>query len=329
MSVIRVPGPVIRSQSLRSETRRVSALVEKQIKDCVYSALSRSGVNVFHTLNDLFKTHFEKSSTSMVELRRKTTKEKGLFFEIFCKMYLEMRGYDDVWLLNEVPGDVIKYLNMETYDVGIDLVARFKIPNKETNNTDDYFYVAVQSKYRKPTKDKFGREVHKLSWKELSTFLALVQRTGPTKYGWKTKIVMTNADSVSWRGKKKEYNVKTYAKKTFENIERIEWMKIVGKKEEGNVLGVKDENKEFECQINRLSYLEFSDEGRDSNTDDKSDEEKRVKIEFLSSDDESENEEQENKKLQSQICRNIEKNNKDKIKNVRELRMKWLDKLKL
>ena len=271
--------------------------VEKQIKDCVYSALSRSGVNVFQTLNDLFKTHFEKSSTSMVELRRKTTKEKGLFFEVFCKMYLQMRGYDDVWLLNEVPSDVIKYLNMETYDVGIDLVARFKIPNKETNNTEDYFYIAVQSKYRKPTKDRFGREVHKLSWKELSTFLALVQRTGSTKYGWKTKIVMTNADSVSWRGKKKEYNVKTYAKKTFENIERIEWMKMIGKKEEGNILGVKEE--------------------------------KRVKIEFISSDDESD-EDRDPKTDES--CDEQEKYLNlypEEKKDVRELRMKWLDKLNI
>ncbi len=300
MSVIRVPSPVIQSQ----------ALVEKQIKDCVYSALSRSSVNVFHTLNDLFKTHFEKSSTSMVELRRKTTKEKGLFFEIFCKMYLEMRGYDDVWLLNEVPSEIIKYLNMETYDVGIDLVARFKIPNKETNNTDDYFYVAVQSKYRKPTKDRFGREVHKLSWKELSTFLALVQRTGPTKYGWKTKIVMTNADSVSWRGKKKEYNVKTYAKKTFENIERIEWMKIVGKKEEGNILGVKEKNAE----------------------------EKRKKIEFISSDDESEEDSISSEPLKPYLKPEPSEPEEEgindsrpteKTQDVRELRMKWLDKLKL
>ncbi len=276
--------------------------IEKQIKECVYSALSRSGVNVFHTLNDLFKTHFEKSSTSMVELRRKTTKEKGLFFEVFCKMYLQMRGYDDVWLLNEVPKEIIKYLNMETYDVGIDLVARFKIPNKQTNNIEDYFYVAVQSKYRKPTKDRFGREVHKLSWKELSTFLALVQRTGPTKYGWKTKIVMTNADSVSWRGKKKEYNVKTYAKKTFENIERIEWMKIVGKKDEGNILGVKE-----------VFFNSWSDENVV---------EKRKKIEFISSDEESEEDINSSESLDKYL-------EEEKTQDVRELRMKWLDKLKL
>jgi hypothetical protein len=192
---------------------------------------------------------------------------------------------------------------METYDVGIDLVARFKIHNKESNNTEDYFYVAVQSKYRKPSKDRFGREVHKLSWKELSTFLALVQRTGPTKYGGKTKIVMTNADSVSWRGKKKEYNVKTYAKKTFENIERIEWMKIVGKKEEGNILGTNP------CPGNQKE---------------------RKKIEFISSDEESEEDINSSESLDQYLePEPLNPEEEEKTQDVRELRMKWLDKLKL
>jgi hypothetical protein len=266
--------------------------IEKEIKSCIYSSLSRNPDNIFESLNDLFKTHFEKPSNNIIELRKKTTKQKGLFFEVFCKLFLKMRGYDDVWLLNEIPSEIIKYLNMETYDVGIDLVARFKIPNRETNNIEDYFYIAIQAKYRKPSKDRFGRHVHKLSWKELSTFLSLSQRTGPTKYGWKTKIVMTNADNVSWRGKKADYKVKTYAKKTFEKIKRDEWLKIVS----NNNKTVRSEG----YRLNKPNIIIESDSDSDSDE------------EVIPEHAQSSEEEEEKKEIQ-----------------VRELRMKWLDKLKL
>ena len=276
--------------------------IEKDIKSCIYSALSKSNINIFESLNDVFKTHFEKPCNNIIELRRKTTRQKGLFFEVFCKLFLQMRGYDDVWLLNEIPPEILKYLNMESYDVGIDLVARFKIPNKETLNLEDYFYVCIQAKYRKPSKDTFGREVHRVSWKELSTFLSLTQRTGPTKYGWKTKIVMTNADNVSWRGKKADYKVKTYAKKTFEKIKRDEWLKIVGTNN-----GTKDQRslmvRPEGYRLNKPNIIIESDSESDS-----IEEEIRDLIE--SSDEEDEN----------VILGNIQ---------VRELRMKWLDKLKL
>ena len=297
--------------------------IEKDIKSCIYSALSKSNINIFESLNDVFKTHFEKPCNNIIELRRKTTRQKGLFFEVFCKLFLQMRGYDDVWLLNEIPPEILKYLNMESYDVGIDLVARFKIPNKETLNLEDYFYVCIQAKYRKPSKDTFGREVHRVSWKELSTFLSLTQRTGPTKYGWKTKIVMTNADNVSWRGKKADFKVKTYAKKTFEKITRQEWLKIVGNnnglvKSEGYNLGSGPSN--LKKKIRRTKFTIIIDSSSESESDEELKEFRPVVPKELLRAAGKETE------FPYSSVSTAEKEN---IPAVKELRLKWLDRLKL
>ena len=104
--------------------------LENEIKQCIRKAVSKSNSSVFESLTDVFKTYFERPSHTIAEIKTKTTKQKGLIFEIFCKMYLLARGYHDVWLLSEIPEEVRKYLNMVSFDIGIDLVARIKIPKK-------------------------------------------------------------------------------------------------------------------------------------------------------------------------------------------------------
>ena len=114
--------------------------LEKEILDCVRSSLSGTcpvsksdieGNSVFDKLLIVFRNYFERPSTNMLELRKKTKRQKGLIFEIFCKMYLKARGYDDVWLLNEIPQEIKEYLQLPNNDMGIDLVARIKIPNRK------------------------------------------------------------------------------------------------------------------------------------------------------------------------------------------------------
>ncbi len=208
--------------------------LEKEIKSCIHKAVSKTNQTVFESLNDVFKTYFERPSHNISEIKTKTTKQKGLVFEIFCKMYLLARGYDDVWLLSEIPKEVREYLNMVSFDIGIDLVARMRIPSKnqvifddEADSLDKYFYFPIQAKYRKPTKNKLNQTVHRVGWKEVSTFLALVGRTGPPK-GWLQHIIMTNADNVCWRGKKTKKD-KTYAKKTFEKCSNMFWLDMISK----------------------------------------------------------------------------------------------------
>ncbi len=215
---------------------------KKQITSCIRQALSKSDENIFQSLCDVFRTHFEKASHSITEIKKKTTKQKGLIFEVFCKMFLTERGYDDVWMLNEIPDDILSYLNMVRFDIGIDLVARIKIDKNGTNDKENYFYIPVQAKYRKETKDFMKRTVHRVTWKDVSTFLALAQRTGPPK-GWLKHMIITNADNVTWRGKKSKKDF-TYAKKTFEKASRTFWMNFIGMK--GNVLN--DEIKEVNVQ---------------------------------------------------------------------------------
>lgn len=223
--------------------------LENEIKQCIRKAVSKTNSSVFESLTDVFKTYFERPSHTIAEIKTKTTKQKGLIFEIFCKMYLLARGYHDVWLLSEIPEEVRKYLNMVSFDIGIDLVARIKIPKKSDiifedeesgaddpeERLDDFFYFPIQAKYRKPTKNKLNQTVHRVGWKEVSTFLALVGRTGPPK-GWMQHIIMTNADNVCWRGKKTKKD-KTYAKKTFEKCSNMFWINMASLSN-GNKLGI-------------------------------------------------------------------------------------------
>jgi hypothetical protein len=193
----------------------MTANYENDIINCIKTSLSHFESNVFDDLCHLFISYFEKSCTNMLELRKRTQKSKGTCFEIFCKLYLIKKGYE-CWMLNELDDDTRTSLNLGKQDVGIDLIAK--------KNGD---YYPVQCKFRKPTKDYKGRQVHRVLWKDLSTFLSLCQRTGGEK-GWKKHIIMTNADYCCWKGKKGEKDF-TIGKKTFQNLERTFWREMINK----------------------------------------------------------------------------------------------------
>ena len=209
--------------------------LEKELRSVILSEVSKTdGTTVFERVCDVFKSHFEKPAHNITEIKKRTAKSKGDSFEVFCMMYLRAKGYE-VWHLTEMSKELLDFLGMQSFDVGIDLVARIKIPNRESSNPIDYFYFPVQVKYRKPTKDKQGRTIHRVGWKDVSTFLSLAQRTGPpgdehTKKGWLKHVIMTNAESVCWRGKKSKQDW-TIAKGSFEKCDNFFWLKISGKKE--------------------------------------------------------------------------------------------------
>jgi hypothetical protein len=208
--------------------------IEKEIKGCILSAVNKSdGLSVFDRLCDVFKNHFEKPAHNITEIKKRTAKSKGDIFEVFCMMYLRAKGYE-VWHLTQVPDEVLKFLGMQSFDVGIDLIARIKIPNRECVSLFDYFYFPVQVKYRKPTRDAQGRTVHRVGWKDISTFLSLCMRTGPpgneiTKKGWLKYVIITNCDNVCWRGKKTKQDW-TIAKKSFEKCNNFFWLRMIGHK---------------------------------------------------------------------------------------------------
>lgn len=130
--------------------------------------------------------------------------EKGRLFEQLCKLVL-LESYPQVWLLEEIPADLRNQLCLKKGDFGIDLIC-----------ADQHGFYAVQSKFRK------GR----LSWRELSTFDALVHRTGP----WRKHIVMTTANSVRRIGRRTKLD-QSICWKSFCNLSNEFWIrsaKLVG-----------------------------------------------------------------------------------------------------
>jgi predicted helicase len=117
-----------------------------------------------------------------------------------------VRKLDNVWLLKDVPDELLAKLSLKRPDVGIDIIAEHQ--NK---------YYAVQCKYKKHVSHK----KNVVTWKQLSTFYALVLRTGP----WAQYIVMTNCDYCRHMGKKTAKDV-SICLRTFQNITQEQWVQM-------------------------------------------------------------------------------------------------------
>ena len=164
------------------------------------------------SLFDLFLTEcqkwYDQPAHTFTEMRvRDNKKIRGDVFEEFCVKYLKhVRKHTNVWLLKDVPDDLLITLGLKRQDVGIDIVA-------ETNGK----YFAVQCKYKKHV--SYKKNV--VTWKQLSTFYALVLRTGP----WAQYIVMTNCDYCRHMGKKTSKDV-SFCLRTFQNITTEQWVRM-------------------------------------------------------------------------------------------------------
>ncbi len=139
-------------------------------------------VNIVDDFLERLSQYHHRAAHNLQEMRiRDDRKIHGDIFEQFSKVYMQKKmKITNVWLLKEVPEDILEYLNLKRHDVGIDIVGL---------DDDGYFY-ACQAKY----KDRGLQRKHKISvtWKEASTFFALVARTGP----YEKYIVITTADYV-------------------------------------------------------------------------------------------------------------------------------------
>lgn len=173
----------------------------------------RNGSNVFDTLMIEFQSHFERGATSISELRSKvSTKERGDLWEEFCCLYLvHVKGYDNVWMLKDVPEDILIRMNLGRRDIGIDII----VQKGDTLS-------CVQCKYRKNGGMGYKRK-GSVSWKELSTFYALASRTGP----WHRYIVMTNCSYISHNGLKGEKD-RSICKRSFQSITFDQWRSMIG-----------------------------------------------------------------------------------------------------
>lgn len=183
--------------------------------DSQLHAIFLRGAPVGSTLFDEFvkecQTWYERPAHSLTDMRSRDNKKvRGDIFEEFCVLYLKhVRGYDNVWRLEDVPDAVLGGLGLKRPDMGIDIIA-------ERGGK----YAAVQCKYKKHTGFKSKTIV---TWKQLSTFYALVLRTGP----WDKYIVMTNCDYVRHMGKKTEKDLSICLRR-FQQMSKEQWTSMCG-----------------------------------------------------------------------------------------------------
>jgi uncharacterized protein YuzE len=237
------------------------------LEDLLHTIFLKSPQNLFDEFVSKCQDFYERPAHNLVELRsRKNTKIKGDIFEEFCVLYLKnVKKYDNVWRLQDVPDNILINLGLKRRDMGIDIIAE-----------KDNLYDAVQCKYKKDNKFKTKNV---LSWKTLSTFYALCICSGvknqENKREWNKHIVMTNCDYVRHVGEKTSKDL-SICLKSFQKISKDEWLSmcnieyhklngilriseardtsgeniIVDIKKEDKILEIED-NKEIEDNINK------------------------------------------------------------------------------
>ena len=199
------------------------------LQDELYKIFLKSPTNLFDDFILECQKWYEAPAHSFSEMRMRDNKKvRGDIFEEFCVLYLKfVKGHKNVWLLKDVPDEILVKLNVARRDMGIDIIVETK---------EDKF-IAVQCKYKKHTSVKLNI----LSWKSLSTFYALCLRTGP----WEKYIIMTNCIYTRHQGKKTKQDV-SYCLKTLQNITKDEWLSMCNTS--GEKLGAKEEEKKEDLQ---------------------------------------------------------------------------------
>jgi hypothetical protein len=163
-------------------------------------------------------------------------KYRGNLFEVLCLLYLQnIKKYEEVWLLKDVPLEILSSLGLKRQDIGIDIIVKHK---------DEF--IAVQCKFKSNKLKKYI----KVNWKELSTFYTLCQRTGPfSKY-----LVMTSCYGIKHVGKK-DPKERTIARTTFLNMTRDEWGTLLGYKDRTCGTITKEKTLE-ELRAERIKFFE-------------------------------------------------------------------------
>lgn len=195
------------------------------LQDELYRIFLKSPNNLFDEFLIECQKWYEAPAHSFSEMRMRDNKKvRGDIFEEFCVLYLKfVKKHKHVWLLKDVPDEILSKLNVARRDMGIDIIVE----------TIEDKFIAVQCKYKKHTSVKQNI----LSWKSLSTFYALCLRTGP----WEKYIVITNCVYTRHQGKKTKQDI-SYCLKTLQNITKDEWLSMC--KTSGQKIGANEEVKE-------------------------------------------------------------------------------------
>ncbi len=117
----------------------------------------------------LFKDihNWEDFNASLESLNKK---QKGDAFEVLTKLYFKLSPkysfYDEVWMLSEVPTNILEEIGIPGHDLGIDLIAK---TGKE--------YHAIQCKYHSDNNQS-------VTFKEVSTFISLLESNKKLTQGY-------------------------------------------------------------------------------------------------------------------------------------------------
>jgi hypothetical protein len=207
---------------------------KKELRSLTYK------VDVFEALQDSILSYYLRPVSTLNELKKRDLKTSiGTTWELFCKDWLltyrkkEKQIYDRVWTLSEwneycKVDEIPASLHLRKQDIGIDLVAR-----------SDAGYHAIQCKWRKKGK---------VSWTDLSTFVALVSRGS-----WKSHIIMTNATGITWKVSRTDKD-KSLCKTTFAHTPRTQWLEMIGEDPRGHKLTDEDRVEEASSSIEPISH---------------------------------------------------------------------------
>lgn len=180
-----------------------------------------------------YSPHANKHAATLTDLRASHNQNvQGTLFEYFCLMYLtRVRKYPSVWMLCDVPQDILSAHHMSTHDLGIDLVAL----------APDGSHHAIQCKFRSR---------RPVTWRDLSTFYSLCGVTG----SWGKCIVMTSAPYIRRVGKRPVHHT-SICKATFDGIPRAHWYALAGfdsNQEPNQVIAAKND----ELRARREKFLQ-------------------------------------------------------------------------
>ena len=98
------------------------------LKKQLHAILLRSPKNLFDDFIKECQEWYSQPAHSLQEMRvRDNKKVRGDIFEDFCALYLKnVKGFDEVWLLDDIPEEILKFNAI--YDMI--LVERINAPEK-------------------------------------------------------------------------------------------------------------------------------------------------------------------------------------------------------
>ena len=214
-------------------------------KELITKIINIHDKNKFDCLMQEFENYIEGGlAHNMCELKEKSNnkKKKGDLFEAFCFLYIEnVLKHDQVWFYKDFPMELKNKFDLTKNDYGIDLLSK---------KGEDYY--AIQCKYRKPQE-----KIQTIPWKSLSTFYAIVVKTGP----WLKHITMTNTNGCRHIGKKtdKDWSI---CLGTFRKIDHFSWLKFIdGIETAGPVEEEKEKEKQDKDLLRQKRLAYYSGKG--------------------------------------------------------------------